>query len=178
MCIRDSVSTGTVVARGAATVLAVECDPTLVCEHVVVDRATGDHRVVPLDLDGAILEQLGWWGPSEAIAPDGTIALVTITTSRLDPTIAGGTIQEPSFVAIDLVTGAITPIDIGVQPYWASGVTWTADSRYAFFLSEGEVLAYDRATGDVLRAGPDERSTSRPQVIAVRPSDGVPWAER
>lgn len=173
------LNTGSVIARGPTTVLAVECDEVLVCTHVVVDRATGAHRELALDLDGTVVDQLGWWGQSDSVAPDGSVAILTVSRQVPDADGPNGVARRSELVAVDLVTGGLTAIDVGTEPYWfLSGITWTADSQYAFFLDKGEVLAYSRATGEVLRAGPDERSTSRPQAIAVRPSDGVPWAER
>lgn len=167
------LTTGEVIALGPTAALVSECDDALVCTYVVIDRVTGERRQLPNLFHGVRLQQVGWFG-HESISPDGAVAFVQVPSWE---EVSGETVEvQPRLFAVDLQSGDTTLIE-GLDP-WLAGTYWTADSQYAFFLANGEALAYSRERREVLRAGPDETSTRRPQAVAVRPADGTPWLER
>lgn len=171
------LTAGEIVALGPTIALVHECDPALVCEYATIDRATGARHALPaLSVPNLRIDPVAWWTyTDEAVSPDGELAMVFATVA---PEHGSSEVTESELVVVDLDSGEMTAMpDIHPQP-WMSGVSWTADSRFAFFMSDGEVLAWSRETGEVLRAGHDETSTQRPQTFRVRPSSGTPWRDR
>lgn len=167
------ITTGDVAAWGRTAALVVECDESLVCGHVVVDRVSGDRRPLPNLFPDGPIDPIGWWGQGgEWVSPDGTFAFVMTLIAN-----GGGGAVMPQAHIVDLTTGAAIPIGTDAMG-WVQNVRWTDDSQFAFFIDNGDMLAWSRATGEVVRAGPDERSTTRPQVFDIRPSDGTPWVDR
>ncbi|HWL42659.1 MAG TPA: hypothetical protein VNQ73_06935 [Ilumatobacter sp.] len=172
------LTTGEVIAAGATTVLARECDESLDCGYVVVDRRSGERRLLPGLSDELSIERLWRWGmTTRSISPDGAVAMVSLPIWQ--PMNGGRMMNGFTTVIVDLVNGQTEPLDVEMEP-WTSGVSWTDDSQYAFLLVNGEVLAWSRETGAFLSVGsvPDDAATRRLQVFAVRPSDGTPWFSR
>jgi hypothetical protein len=166
------LTTGRLIALGPTVALAEECDEQLTCKYVVIERATGERRDLPGLVRGAPFESVGWWAQSsQTISPDGGFAMVLLAEyERL--TDRGGHMVTPRLAVVDLVTGQTTPLTEatgGIQ----SVVRWTADSQFAFFMTDGEVFAYVAGTGELLRAEPDDVSAIRPQAFDLRPSAGT-----
>lgn len=166
----ERLSAGELIAVGPAAALVNECDAAFACQYVTVNRETGERTVLSdSSLADQPLQPAAWWSnTAPAVSPDGSLAIVLVSVGTSG-------VVEPA--TVDLATGATTPIASRIDP-WLSGASWTDDSQFAFFMSSGELFAWSRATGEVLRAGPDETSTQRPQSFHMRPSDGTPWSDR
>jgi len=167
------ITTGRLIALGQTAALAEECDEQLACKYVVIDRATSERRDLPGLVRGAPLESVGWWTlGGHAISPDGRLALVGLPEYDRDRVGNGYSVTQ-QLAVIDLATGQTTPLTEETG-YIQSVVRWTADSQFAFFMTNGEVFAYVAATGELLPARPDDASTMRRQAFELRPSDGNP----
>lgn len=127
------VTSGAMLASGPTRLLAVECDDSLSCANVVIDRATGARRTL-----GTPVESIG--GTSGTISPDGNTAIL----QRQDGT------SESGLRLLDLNTGADTPIQatpstVGT-PLGPQSV-WSPDSRWVFVLdAAGRVIVVNRGT--------------------------------
>lgn len=171
------VTSGTLIAHGATHALVYECDEQLTCETLIVDRATGARRDLPGLSPNRGFDALGWWSASATptISPDGRWAVIVAPVFAPAFNRTGGMeLAGWSVSALDLADGTSTPLDVAVD--WPSGVHWTADSRFAFFVGSDGLVAYDAQTGEVLPIDSPEISIApHATAIAVRPSDGDSW---
>ncbi|HEU5265324.1 MAG TPA: hypothetical protein VFU35_01445, partial [Jatrophihabitans sp.] len=138
------ITTGTVLAVGRTRWLADECDQHAHCSMVVIDRATGTHRVLrafgadPTDISGAI-------------SPDLRTAALLLPRDRV-----GG---SPTLHLMNLATGADRRLPIGFKfgvSFNDSAVAWSPDSRWLFAAgTKGELRAVEARTGQVHGLGVD-----------------------
>jgi hypothetical protein len=170
------LTTGIVVAYGATAAVVYECDEALTCTTLVVDRTTGERREIPGLFPDRHPERAGWWGPggSEAISPDGRWAVLITPVIEPSPGGAGGAIHTWSVTSVDLTGGTATQLDVDVD--WPSGLQWTTDSAFAFFMGADGLLAYDATTGEVLPVEAAGSTLQMPAAVAVRPTDGNAWS--
>ena len=148
---------GSVLALDDERVVARTCDGRLQCDYVVVDRATGESR--PLPLDRAIRFEPLFWPASDAtiIAPDGhTMAATWIDRNR-----------APALGLVDLDTGTLTVLSDESDGM----VRWSPDGRFAFYLESGyqgsgDLMAHEIATGESFVVAVD---LPRLSAVAIRP---------
>jgi hypothetical protein len=127
------ITTGALVAVGSTRWLTTECDDQHRCTLDVVDRATGEHRVL-----GPTGDRLS--DPLGQISPDGSIAAVARTSNSSD----GST----ELHLINLVTGADrTVVRLGNSPDTGlAPLLWTPDSRWLLTIGVGgRIVAVDRS---------------------------------
>jgi hypothetical protein len=146
------VTTGVLLAAGPTRWLTVECDDSLSCANVVIDRTSGARHTLNRQIDSTDQD-------SGTISPDGRTAAML----RHDGISASG------IHLLDLDSGAdraveVNPYSPGDQldrgPYWA----WSPDSRWLFATdAAGRVMIINRATG---RATPlDTQLPSLDQLV-------------
>jgi hypothetical protein len=114
-----------------------------------VDRRTGDRTTIELGDDagvraaGLVGVSRGPVGPmGQTVSPDGDVALVRRSPVSTD------------WLMVDLAAGRATEVP---SPAPGAPVAWTADSRYAAWLSAGTMRVFDRTVGgytDVPGTGP------------------------
>ncbi len=150
--VRQQLTTGEVLAIGATVAYVRECDASLVCGVVRVDRVSGERRLLDdlaLGDVGSIQRQVVPSGHS--VSPDGDVLFARST---------GGV---GSAFIVDLVTDrriAVPTVDPG------SNIIWTADSRYAIWLAGGAVTVFDRSAATVRTI-----NTVELRAIAAVPAD-------
>ena len=127
---------GQLLALGPTVAFARECDEVLACAVVRIDRPTGDRIpvddpqiVASDDLGFTVFELAG-----TSVSPDGEVVFVRAPRSGL------------SWSIVDLASGATTGID---GPASGTTIVWSADSRYAVFLSANELQIFDRTAASV-----------------------------
>lgn len=128
------ITTGALLAIGRTRWLTVECDDQHRCTREVIDRATGEHRV--LGPTGDPRDQ-----PVDAgqISPDGHTAAISRFRDQPD--------GSSTLHLVDLATGADrTVLQLGGSP--ESGNTpllWTPDSRWLITIGPGgRIVAVDQ----------------------------------
>lgn len=123
----ERLSPGLLYATGRRHVIVRECDATLVCEFVVVDLATGERTVSPLD----VVERFALYSQG-SVSPDGRTMLYTDWNG-----------SRPATLLLDLDTGAVAddellrspPLDFGETDLWASDGS-------GVFLRDGSTIAF------------------------------------
>jgi hypothetical protein len=128
------ITSGTVLAGGPTRWLAVECDDSLTCANVVIDRPSGTRHTLDTPVDSLDSN-------SGTISPDGRTAAMP----RHDVTSSG-------IGLIDLDSGAARPVEVtlpaadGYQT--GSQMVWSPDSQWLFAPDDaGRVMVINRATG-------------------------------
>lgn len=153
---------GELVGLSEDLVVAFQCDDTMACGMVVIDRATDARRAVPAAPDGdAVLAATGFVGPSAGtgVSPDGR----WVTGVKYDS-------FGLEFGLLDLDTGEFVVLP-GVQ--FMPSATWSPDGRFLIYLNSGQrLLAYDTTTGEALDVMVDDVTTwtaltARPTSVAV-----------
>jgi hypothetical protein len=151
---------GSLIAVSVDQVLLGDCDEQLVCGLRVVDRATGDTRVVPGgDAASGSWQSIYSWGTTTAgFSPDGRWA-----------TVIGGGWNQNEFGIIDVDTGEFVALALDAYPPIA---IWTPDARFVIYLdSSHQLTARDLETGeefDVLADTlPWTGLTARPTSVAA-----------
>jgi hypothetical protein len=142
--------------------VASECDDQLVCDYVVIDRATGGRTALPLDPAlGPDPELLRPWWPvtSSVMSPDG----MSVIVPWLD---VGGGFRETLGV-IELATGEFTALDAELHPLTFA---WSPDGRLLLYLDGGRLFAFDRTSGQTVRVAPDAEAV---EALAIRAIDVV-----
>lgn len=136
------ITSGVLLAGGPTRWLSYECDESLSCADVVIDRAGGARHTVRT-LASPFNESAG------TLSPDGRTAALPLATDG----ISGGGIQ---LLDLDLGTGRqvdVTPSAPGfpLSPQWA---VWSPDSRWLFVAdAAGRVMKVDRGSGQVTPLG-------------------------
>ncbi len=128
------VTTGDLLASGPTTLYARECDEVLACQVVRVDRANGERTPVS---HPAVVGAPGFQNPGvtgSSVSPDGGVVFVQAASNGLGWSI------------VDVVSGLSVEAP---GPQDASSVVWSADSRFAVYLSGGRLRLYDRAAGSL-----------------------------
>jgi len=136
----DQITTGELIALGSDVALAEECDGTLTCSVVVIDRATGQRRALDVErpLNDFLLTSISIIG-SASVAPDGALAMVLIV-NPVDQSSA-----QPTLGVIDLTTGAV--VEVGPAQDIDEAV-WSPDARFLLYNRGGRIVAYEPVTGD------------------------------
>lgn len=148
---------GTIIGLTDAVLVTFDCDEAFVCALRRIDRSSGEIAVVPSDPDRP--EPYRWdslvgWGGSGAstVSPDGRWVAVIGSSWR---SALAGIVELGSGRFVELARDSYPPT-----------VAWSADSRWAFALDDGEVIAYDTVTGERFPAFTD---TVRWTQLGVRP---------
>lgn len=133
-------TSGELVAAGAATLYARECDEVFVCEVVRIDRATGERSTPPVaelaNVPSTSNRSFGSTGAS--VSPDGDVLLVQTSANSL------------GWSMIDVAAGTV----LGVPgPAVSSPVVWSDDSRYAVYLSGERLRVFDRDASQLKELG-------------------------
>lgn len=151
---------GSPIAVSADQVLLGDCDEQLVCGLRVVDRSTGDARVVPGgDAASGSWQSIYNWGTTTAgFSPDGRWA-----------TVIGGGWNQNEFGIIDVETGEFVTLAIDTYPPVA---VWTPDGRFVIYLDSSQRLtARDLETGDEFKVLAETLQwtglTARPTSVAA-----------
>lgn len=132
----EPITTGRLLAISAEFVLVEECDGRLACALAVIDRESGERRVIGPDEFAVPVRYAPAGGSS--VAPGGQRAVVEV----LDPVDRAST--QRSLGVVDLTTGAV--VDIGPTQD-VDQVVWTPDGRFVLFLAGGRVVAHDTESG-------------------------------
>lgn len=114
----DRITTGAVLAVGPTRWLTLECDEQARCSSVVVERSTGDRRV----LDHSVSAR---WPLAGTISPDGSTAAV----------FRGGDSSMPTLHLLDLESGAAHQVDVELAEGSVRGsrsLAWSPDSELLF----------------------------------------------
>lgn len=152
---------GRLIATGSRLLVVEECTEQLVCGYFAVDRATGERAVIPLDPsleDSAPIEAGGWWSVRSPLSPEED-ALIVVRWGQ-----GGGGGQ--TLGVVDLTTGEYT--DIG-GVFDTPQAAWSTDGGRVYWLDEGALMVFDRATGESVLLSPDLDAFA---ALAVRPSAG------
>jgi hypothetical protein len=143
------ITSGQLLASGPTRWLTTECDDSLNCALVAIDRASGAHHTVESALD-SYGQNLGM------ISPDGK----TVATQRSDG------ISSAGIDLYDLDSALHRPVDVnpnGVNQPDGPSFVWSPDSRWLFTVNAGgQVMVVNRATG---KATP--LSMDLPQVLQL-----------
>ncbi|HST47438.1 hypothetical protein [Jatrophihabitans sp.] len=136
------ITSGLLVASGPTRWLTVECDDSLNCALVVIDRASGARRTVET--------VTGMYGQNNLpLSPDGR----TLATPQLND-ISGGTVE-----LLDLDSGVRRLLDVtpnGTDQPIGPSLVWSPDSRWLFIVNaDRQVVVVNRATGKVTPLGMD-----------------------
>jgi hypothetical protein len=137
----QEITSGRLLALSATVAVVEECADDLTCARYVVDRATGDRRV----LDDAELHRgdLAPYGPVAlpSVSPDGRLAVVEL----FEPSARAS--SQRSLGVMDLATGSVDEIgptqDVGQ-------VAWSPDGRFVLHISGGRIAAYDTETAETV----------------------------
>jgi hypothetical protein len=129
------ITTGQLLASGPTRWLAIECDDSLSCADVVIDRATGArHRLeVPVS-----------FGDSNAstISPDGKTAALVVPSEG---------INSNGIELLDLGSGTQRTLDVILRSPEGQPIprfVWSPDSRWLFTIDAGgRVVMVNRTTG-------------------------------
>jgi hypothetical protein len=148
----ELLTTGRLVAIGTDLILAVRCDETLTCGLYRTNRTTGEESRLPVELPSADgFQSVSWWGGGQMpIAPDGGAAPVI----QFDQTRG-----MPMLNLIDMSTGELTPL---ASLDNVASIAWSSDGRFAFYLENSRLFAYDRQEGTSIRV-----STSLPTMTSM-----------
>jgi hypothetical protein len=146
------VTTGAVSAIGATSWLTAECDESYHCATVLIDRVTGERRVLNTPLVGNL-------GPPGVISPDGRMAALTDY----------GTDGAVTARLIDLTTGAERILKVTESTDGNPGtMVWSPDSRWLFVANvDTGISVVDAHTGAVRSLLPNLPNLSQ---LAVRPA--------
>ncbi len=137
----EEITSGRLLALSATVAVVEECADDLTCARIVVDRATGDRRV--LDDAGVHQNDLAPYGPVAlpSVSPDGRLAVVEL----LEPSDRAS--SQRSLGVMDLATGSVDEIgptqDVGQ-------VAWSPDGRFVLHISGGRIAAYDTETAETV----------------------------
>lgn len=152
------ITSGVLVAAGPTRWLVNECDDSLRCALIAIDRATGARHTMNSVPDS-------WYDQSlDAMSPDGR----TVAVPRPD-----GENGSAGIDLLDLASGLRHPVDVTRAPLdqpHGSQLVWSPDSRWLFVVDAGRrVVVVNRATG---KATP--LRTALPPVfqLAFRHRDG------
>ncbi len=134
-----------------------DCDAQLHCGLSVTDRRTGTTRSVQPDSSfekSPMLQSAYGWGVSRSsmLSPDGNMCVVIVPSN-----------DTPKVGLIDLRTGDFVEL---AGNFYTPSVAWSPDGRFAFFLDEATLRAYDRDTREVFAVVDEQQMWV---VLAQRP---------
>lgn len=133
------LTAGRVLALGRQRAFVQECDEALVCTHAVIDRSSGEHRVVPLDPElgeAPNLESSAWWVFQEPWNESEDALLVL----AWNPIGAG----RQSYGVLDVEDGDYIEIGNAID---VPSVRWV-DDRSLLWLDRGRLRWFDLTTGE------------------------------
>ena len=142
------------IAWSASTLVEEVCDDQFQCQWTVVDRATGDARLVGVPPAGAVVR----------------VGELSSDLARLAYLVIGPGSAGPSLEVLDLMTGQRTMLDDGAMlPSYrnATGLVWSADGQWLFWLRP-------RARCGAGRSAPPGRSPSTGRAHHVTPDHRSP----
>ncbi len=144
----ERLTAGELIAIGAETAYARECDNAMSCSVVRIDRATGERTapdpgfspdaLVPSEPDrGAAL--------GSSVSPDGAVLLVQLRVVTTDANNVESLVDQWFFA--DTTSGRITAIENfqAGQP-----VIWNDAGTFAAVLSGPDLQVFDRAAGEIV----------------------------
>jgi hypothetical protein len=126
------LTTGELIAIGSETAYVRECDEQLVCGVYRLDRSSGDRTpVINPALLAAAAAQSNIAPTGQSVSPDGDVALIGADDRAREATFLDTTTDS---------TVRTASVEVSTP------VIWSADSRYAVFLSDDVLRLYDRAS--------------------------------
>ncbi|MEO6651604.1 MAG: hypothetical protein ABIP17_03000 [Ilumatobacteraceae bacterium] len=158
------LTTGRLLAIGVDRAVVHECDESLQCSYIVVDRADGTRRtldIVGLE-PGGRLDPYTWYPIEQPLDPTETkvVAMGWGASSTGSPTSG----------VVDLLTGEFT--EIGSAGY-INGMRWTPDGRFVFWLRGGSLEIFDPSTGESVTFSEElgfvNAFTIRPAIPSIDP---------
>jgi hypothetical protein len=162
----ERITGGALLAIGRDVAVTHECDDTLRCAVVVIDRDTAQRR--PLDLDlplgDAGLSAVAPVG-AESVSPDGSAAFVEVVNP------AGGGTGQPTLGLLDLTSGAV--VEVGPAQDIDQTV-WTPDGRFVLYVKGGKIVAHDRTSGDEVDVAAELIAVDAFGVRRTQPPVGAP----
>lgn len=146
------ITTGAVSAIGSTSWLTAECDETYHCATVLIDRVTGERRVLNTP-------PIGNLGPPGVISPDGRMA-------ALDDYSTDGAVSAR---LVDLTTGAERTLKVAQSTDGNPGtMVWSPDSRWLFVANiDSGISVVDARTGATRTLLPNLPNLSQ---LAIRPA--------
>lgn len=147
------LTAGEVLSLGPTNALVRECSDSLVCGVWRIDRVSGERSFLTLDfVERAGTSRRPALPIGSGVSPDGQVAFVPLEVSPPD-----------NMVIVDLGRSARLNAP---EVDRLTGVTWTADSAYAVWLSGGQLVLFDRANQSI-------RTLDAPQLVAAAPAPTV-----
>ncbi len=137
----ELVGEGEMVAVSETHAVLHRCDETLACDLVLVDRSTGADRHIDGGPDVLPAAEFEGFSLRSELAPDGAAVGVVTSDDR----------GRPTLYMVD--TGSGETQTLSEEP--ESGISWSPDGRFGFFVEAAVLKFYDRVTGTVETAGPD-----------------------
>ncbi len=136
----DLIGPGDLLALSGDFSVTRDCDAQLRCGLLVTDRRTGTTRTVQPDPSlgsSPMLQAVYGWGAnrSSTLSPDGNMCVVIVPSNN-----------TTRIGLIDLRTGDFVELS---SSFYLPSVAWSPDGRFAFFLDEASLRAFDRETQDV-----------------------------
>jgi len=137
---QQPITTGVLAAVGPTRWLVADCAANPACPLTVIDRATGQHRVLP-----GLSTEIGDSPVPGVVSPDGTWAAVYGSN-------AGSATQVH---LINLTTSADRGLDIDLRGFEAPGMlAWSPDDKWLFVIgNRGVLYAYNVDTAHLTDFG-------------------------
>jgi hypothetical protein len=160
----SKLTSGRLVALGRTVAFVQECDDQLRCDYSVLDRATGERRILTLDPsfdEGTEIDAGGWWTMIDPVDHADDRVLVSAWEQSGN--------QGNRQGVLDLVTGSFTEIARNID---IPGMYWTSDDQSVIWIDRGTIMVFDVATGENRALSND---VSDVVAVAVRPL-GSPFA--
>jgi hypothetical protein len=168
----ERLTAGELIAIGADTAYARECDSAMSCALVHIDRATGE-RTTPDPRFSADAIVPGGPGRGAAlgtsVSPDGTVLVVQLQGVSTDPNDVASV--EDVWCFADTTSGRITltPIE-NYDP--DQPVIWNATGTFAAVLSGPNLQVFDRAAGEMVALGAPALRAIGPVAPGSASTDG------
>jgi len=137
----ELVGEGDMVAVSETHAVVSRCDATLMCALVLVDRATAEERTIPGSAESRSVAPFGFFPLGNTVSPDGAVLAQVGWTD-------GG---RPTLSVVDIESGSRQVLSERSE----SGLAWSPDGRFGFFVDGSTLMFYDRVTGEIDDVGDD-----------------------
>lgn len=151
------LTSGSLVALGETVAIVKECDRFADCGYLTIERETGERT--PSGISPSAALRIATRG--ESISPDGRFAITAASYrgSRDGENIATFDVAT----LVDLDRGTLDPRLLPWIDDPVLDVYWTPDSRFAFFVTQGAIAAFDTESHEMVDV--TERSSSLPAEL-------------